>query len=228
MFYELLEAASFIALFVGIRMLMLQLNAQAFVQPLALLAIFSANLFLRGEIFAPLGLRLEGLGAGLWRWKAEIGVAFVLLPLTLFLVLRVVWPPFVVYLAEYLGKLRSLDIRSFAPFTLAATFMEEAIARGYLQSRFHAALGPWAGILAASVFFAWLHWTPGPDRRPALTHVALGFGASVLLGWMFASTGNLFVPWIAHAAWDLTLLCLLFLLGPRPADVSRASSRNPS
>ncbi|MCX7805654.1 MAG: CPBP family intramembrane metalloprotease [Planctomycetota bacterium] len=215
MFAELLEAASFVALYAGLRIVFLNLNVQAMLQPVALLIVLSANSFLRGGLLRPLGVKRDGLPDGLLEWWAIIVVVFILLPVTLFLVFRRLWPAFVEYLKNYVGGIGALDFRVFVPFALVFTFVEEAIARGYLQTCLASALGAWGGIISASAFFALVHWTPGRDSPEARVHVCAGFAAGTLLGWMFASTGNLLVPWIAHAAWDISLLTAMSFFGTR-------------
>jgi len=215
-FIEFVEAASFVALYAGLRIGLLHVNVQMLLQPAAAAVVLAANLWLRGGIFEPCGIRWQGLCSGVWQWKGALVLVFGALPAILFFAARLAWPAFLDYMAQYLGRLRTLDLRSFVPFTLAFTFMEELIARGYLQTRLAAAFGTPAAVILASAFFAWAHWTPGPGAACVRAHVGVGFAISLVLGWMYASTGNLLVVWAAHAAWDLVLLALMLSFRREP------------
>ncbi len=215
MFTEFIEAASFVALYAGLRICLLNLNSQAALQPIAFLVVLAANGLLRDGFLRPLGVQWAGLPEGFREWGAVILFVFTLLPAALFLALLRLRPAFAEYLENYLGGLGTMDFSRFVPFALAFTFVEEAIARGYLQTRIAAVFGTRSGIIIASAFFAWAHWTPGRDSPEARAHVCAGFAAGTLLGWMYASTDNLLVPWIAHAAWDISLAAAMSLFGSR-------------
>ena len=219
MFCELLEAASFVALYGGLRAGLLQVNVQMLLQPLAVLVIFAANRSFRGSCLEPSGLIWDGAGAILWQWKNWILIVFGLLPAVLYAAIRLAWPAFLDYLAEYMGRLRALGPIYVVPFILAFTLMEEIAARGYLQARLTAAFGGPAGIVLSSAFFAWAHWTPGPGVSCVRAHLGVGFVVSLVLGWMYACTGNLFLVWAAHALWDAVLFALMTLRKRRDVPV---------
>lgn len=116
----------------------------------------------------------------------------------------------------YLGKkiralqnLRDIIVEQIAPifagvrfadvFVVAAVsgFCEEILFRGVMQQQF--------GLLPTSLIFGLFHC-------PSFRHLSYGlwaFSAGFVLGWLYISTGNLWVPIIAHAVSNA--VSLLFL-----------------
>jgi membrane protease YdiL (CAAX protease family) len=110
-------------------------------------------------------------------------------------------------LAELLGPLRWSDCIVLA---LASGVAEEVFFRGVLQ--------PWLGWVTASLLFGLAHLAPRRDLLPWTGFaLAAGFG----LGALFAATGNLVAPVVAHAlinAVNLRLLALRWRGGRPGAD----------
>jgi membrane protease YdiL (CAAX protease family) len=77
---------------------------------------------------------------------------------------------------------------------------EEAFFRGALQ--------PQVGLVAASLLFGLAHFAP---RRDLLPWTAFSIAAGFLLGFLFAATGNLLAPVLAHAAINAVNLRFLSL-----------------
>lgn len=75
---------------------------------------------------------------------------------------------------------------------------EEALFRGMLQPRI--------GLVAASLLFGLAHFVP---RREILPWTLLSIGAGFLLGGLFAATGNLVAPVVAHMTINAVNLRLL-------------------
>jgi hypothetical protein len=86
------------------------------------------------------------------------------------------------------GALGPITRREGLLLALASGLGEEALFRGALQ--------PVVGLLAASVLFGLVHFAPRRDLWPwSLFALAGGLG----LGALFAGTGNLVAPFVAHA-----------------------------
>ncbi len=89
-------------------------------------------------------------------------------------------------LAALLGPLR---IRDCLVLALLSGVAEEALFRGALQPR--------VGLVWASSIFALAHLVP---RREMLPWCAFSLAAGFLLGGLYAATGNLVAPVVAHVA----------------------------
>lgn len=89
-------------------------------------------------------------------------------------------------LGAALGPLRTRDCIVLA---LVSGVAEEALFRGALQ--------PQVGLVWASVVFALAHLVP---RRELLPWSAFSLAAGFLLGGLYAATGNLVAPVVAHFA----------------------------
>jgi len=89
-------------------------------------------------------------------------------------------------LAEAIGPLRLRDCLVLAA---SSGIAEEALFRGALQ--------PQVGLGWASVLFALAHLVP---RRELLPWSAFALAAGLLLGGLYAVTGNLVAPVVAHVA----------------------------
>jgi membrane protease YdiL (CAAX protease family) len=88
-------------------------------------------------------------------------------------------------LADVLGPLSHAECWLLA---LVSGVAEEAFFRGALQ--------PQIGLVAASLLFGAAHFVPRRELWPwTLFSIAAGF----LLGWLFAATGSLVAPVVAHA-----------------------------
>ena len=94
--------------------------------------------------------------------------------------------------------------------TVGAGFGEETLFRGFLFERFGKLVGTAAGakaltVLLVSIWFGAVHYAvqgvPGVQQA---TIVGLVFGTIV------AVTGRIWVPMIAHAAFDLTALAMIY------------------
>ena len=98
-------------------------------------------------------------------------------------------------LARALGP---LSIWNCVVLALASGVAEEAFFRGALQPR--------VGYLGASVLFGLAHFVP---RREFLPWTAFSVAAGFLLGGLFAATGNLLAPVVAHVLINAVNLRLL-------------------
>jgi|SRR5579883_1961812 len=93
---------------------------------------------------------------------------------------------------------------------LVAGFGEETVFRGYLFERAgvlfgrHAA-GKFAAVLLSSAWFGAAHYA---DQ--GLTGVEQGAITGLVFGTIFAASGRIFFPMVAHAAFDLTALAIIY------------------
>lgn len=86
---------------------------------------------------------------------------------------------------------------------LLAGFCEELLFRGAIQPALALTpLGTWGGILVSSVLFGALH-------SLSVAYFFLAMGISLLLGWLYHSTGNLLAPMVLHGIYDLVILMVL-------------------
>ncbi len=115
-------------------------------------------------------------------------------------------------LARALPFLRADMARLYAsfrapPMAIAALALlpviagEELVWRGVVQTELVRRLGPWRGILLASIAYALAH---APLGSPVLVVAALACG--VVWGALRAATASLVPSLLAHLAWDMLVL----------------------
>jgi hypothetical protein len=83
---------------------------------------------------------------------------------------------------------------------LVQTSAEEFLVRGWLQPVLVEQIGPWGGVVLASVLFAALHLAGGPVAWHSLANMVL---AGLLFGVLAWRSGGLIAPIAAHFAWNL-------------------------
>lgn len=93
---------------------------------------------------------------------------------------------------------------------VGAAFGEETFFRGYLFERFGKLFGSgvWAKtliVLLTSAWFAWEHYSL--QAMPGVQQAAI---VGLVFGTIFAVTGNIWVLIIAHAAFDLTAVAIIY------------------
>src|SRR5699024_2724820 len=98
---------------------------------------------------------------------------------------------------------------------ITAGFGEELVYRSFLQTRLEALLGPWSGLLLASLLFGLMH-TPshgeGPLWADAAQVIALQGTSGIALGMMWRRWRRLWVCVLAHVLLN-GLGVLLHLIG---------------
>lgn len=112
---------------------------------------------------------------------------------------------------------RSCSLFDLAVICALAGLGEEMLFRGFVQSGLEQAGGaPWLALVAASVLFGLAHpITP--------TYVVLAALIGLYLGWLLMASGNLLVPIVTHAAYDLAALVYLLGVAAPPGDDPTAS-----
>jgi membrane protease YdiL (CAAX protease family) len=98
------------------------------------------------------------------------------------------------------------SLLELALIALLAGVGEEMLFRAVIQGALDGCLGPWWGLVLASLIFGLLH-------AITLTYVVLAFLLGLYLGWVWLADGNLLVVIIAHALYDFCVLVYL-LRGP--------------
>jgi membrane protease YdiL (CAAX protease family) len=96
-------------------------------------------------------------------------------------------------------RISVLLVGAFA--TTVGPLAEELIFRGFLQPVAMRTLGPWAGIVVASLPFALLH---GPQYRWSWQHIALLLVASVTFGMVRWRANSTAASTLVHATYNLT------------------------
>jgi membrane protease YdiL (CAAX protease family) len=104
---------------------------------------------------------------------------------------------------EVVGPLfASCTVLDLAMLSLLAGFGEESLFRGFLQPVFGAWLGPWGGLVLASLLFGLLHpITP--------TYFVLASLTGAYLGSIWMISENLLIVILAHALYDYVVLLVL-------------------
>jgi membrane protease YdiL (CAAX protease family) len=89
---------------------------------------------------------------------------------------------------------------------LPQSFSEELISRGYAFSAVREAVGPaWALAISSLVFGALHLYNPGADARSFAAVVLAG----VWLGSIVVLTGSVYAAWMAHFAWNASMVSVL-------------------
>lgn len=93
--------------------------------------------------------------------------------------------------------------------SLLAGVGEELLFRGVIQGGLSGLIGPWGGLVLASVLFGALH-----ALTPAYFIIATLMGG--YLGWIYLSSGNLLIPILIHFLYDW--IVLRYLMDRQSAD----------
>jgi hypothetical protein len=120
-------------------------------------------------------------------------------------------------LAPLFARCRLVDL---AVISALAGLGEEMLFRGVIQplaaTWVDGPSGPWVGLAVAAVLFGLVH-------PITFGYVVLAGAMGVYLGWLQIATGNLLVPIVAHAVYDLLALAYLVRIRqrgrPAPLDV---------
>lgn len=80
---------------------------------------------------------------------------------------------------------------------------EELLFRGVVQGLLRRAYGVLPGIVFASLLFGLIHYPALAGSKGVLTVIALLVATGALLGVLYEYTGNLLVPIVVHALWNV-------------------------
>ena len=93
---------------------------------------------------------------------------------------------------------------------------EELLFRGVVQSYLDGAFSTAPAVVLTSVLFALVHlpttWVATPDLAAVSVTLAILFGLSVLLGYLYVWTDNLVVPVLVHGLYDALLFGLAYVV----------------
>lgn len=87
---------------------------------------------------------------------------------------------------------------------------EELLFRGVVQGLFRQAYGVVPGILAAGAIFGAIHYLALAGQGSALAYVGIAVVSGIVLGTLYEYTGNLLVPIVVHAAWNVLVYLNLY------------------
>jgi membrane protease YdiL (CAAX protease family) len=188
----------------------------------AILVILASN-FLVAPLNAILVLAWARLSRTPWReigyvrprsWIGDIVVGIVFGVAFKFLMKAIVMPllgaPPINQAYHFLtGNMAALLWMIYA-VTVGGGFAEETVFRGWMFERFGKLFGPglWARIsivLLTSVLFSLAHYSV-----QGMAGVEQAMISGLVFGTIFAVTGRIFMPMVAHAAFDLTAIALIY------------------
>jgi membrane protease YdiL (CAAX protease family) len=115
---------------------------------------------------------------------------------------------------------RHCSLLELGLISLLAGLGEEMLFRAVIQGTLADWLGPWWGLLLASLVFALLH-------AITATYVVLAFLLGLYLGYVWLANGNLLVVIIAHTLYDFCVLVYL-LRGPAARETAGVTHATPS
>lgn len=146
-----------------------------------------------------------------WRGLAQGIVATAPLVLALAWCLRTTLPPVVRLVRIVEQRIAPLFAGSgpavIVLLGLLAGVGEETLFRGVIQATLTTHLVPWAAVALTAVLFGVAHWvTP--------TYALLATLVGAYLGALLVVSGNLLVPIVAHALYDVAALALLVRVKP--------------
>lgn len=147
-----------------------------------------------------------------WVWTVTVGIIFgsAFKLLVKALVMPLLGAPATNQAYHFLAGNRAAIPATLFALIVGAGFGEETVFRGYMFERFSKLFGRSIGakvsiVLLSSVWFALVHYPvqglPGVEQAMI---TGLAFGT------IFARTGRLWIPMVAHAAFDLTAYALIY------------------
>ncbi len=155
--------------------------------------------------FAGLAFRLDHLGVGLAATVPPVVALWLLQRSTAPAVLE-----FRRVVEELVGPLfADAPVTPMVALALTAGVAEEALFRGLLQDGLTGLTGWLPALLIASVLFGVVHWLTG-------LYALLAGVVGLYLGGLYLLTGNLLVPIVVHALYDVVALGYLRRAGSTP------------
>jgi uncharacterized protein len=126
--------------------------------------------------------------------------------------LRTHWQPLarlVTFVQQHVRPLFvGCSLGELALLALLAGLAEEALFRGVVQIGLSRWLSPWGGLAGASLLFGLVHFL-------TISYATLAALVGLYLGALLLLSGNLLVPIVVHALYDLIALMVLIRLEPR-------------
>ncbi len=164
-----------------------------------------------GRSWEEIGIRTRTFGRDLLaNWHLFLFVAVVLQMIPILLA-RFWWPELLDHIRARVPLLVPSALGTLIGIIVVIALLEELIYRCLFQQRLAWCLSGSFAILAASLAFAFQHYTPGPPAIVA-ADLLMVFVDGLVYGWIFARCHNCLVSWSAHAAADIFAVVLLILL----------------
>lgn len=101
------------------------------------------------------------------------------------------------------GLFRGATVADFLLISILAGLGEEALFRGFLQTALAGYVDVSIAIILASLAFGLAHYISS-------AYVVFTAVLGILFGVLYAWSGNIAVPMIAHAAYDFVALCMVY------------------
>lgn len=163
----------------------------------------------RHRTWSDIGFRMENLFSDLKKNWYLILLVGVVSPLLTFLIGKYCVPGFIVHVKSRLPINASAMISTIITIIIG-TFLEEVIFRGFLQGRLEWFLTPIMSIIISSCLFAFMHYSSGSIAVVALDMLGI-FVDSIIYGFIFTKTKNIFTSWIGHCLSDFIGFVFLLL-----------------
>ncbi|MCA1056127.1 CPBP family intramembrane metalloprotease [Rossellomorea aquimaris] len=162
----------------------------------------------RNRSLSSIGFKREQIGASLkkkWQWVLIVGVVF---QLGYFFLLKQFVPEVFGHIHERVSILDSFDTKLIFSILILA-LGEEIVFRGLIQNRLNWVMNPLLSISLTSILFTIMHISSGPPGIviPDLITIFLD---SLVFGYLYYKSGNLYLSWIAHALANVTAAFLMF------------------
>ena len=143
-----------------------------------------------------------------WSWRGLAGGIAATAPplLGLWWCLRTPFPPIARLVQLVEERLAPLFVGStaleLAVLSAMAGIGEEALFRGVIQPALADHLPSWIAVVLAGLLFGAAHWL-------STSYAVLASVVGAYLGWLLLASGNLLVPIVTHAVYDLVALSIL-------------------
>lgn len=94
--------------------------------------------------------------------------------------------------------------------TVGAGFGEETVYRGFLFTRFRRLFGPGVAATVTIVFLTSAWFSVAHYAGQGLAGAEQAVMTGLIFGAIFATTGRIWLPMVAHAAFDLTAVVIIY------------------
>lgn len=153
---------------------------------------------------------LKRLGGDLKKSWFLILLVSVVLQLVYFFIYKNVFPEVLVHVQDRVEILKEFNFQLVLTLLILA-LGEELVFRGLIQERFQWYINPIVAILITSFIFALLHVSQGSPLIVAIDLTTV-FIDSILFGFIYYKTRNVYASWVAHALGNIIAAVLIFTL----------------
>jgi membrane protease YdiL (CAAX protease family) len=165
----------------------------------------------RNRPWVELGFNKQGIKESLGRNWWLILIEAMAIQIAVALLAKEFWPAFMSHLESRIPLFERTQIASLVVMMVFTTLGEEMAFRSLFQERLSWFVKPPASILAVSVLFGLMHWSPGV---PAVIAVDLGLIVidGIFFGLIFSRGKNLYVAWLTHFLANVVAVVVLFVV----------------